>query len=69
MTELEKLELERIAKRFDIDMQERPLPTDADVEQVVAERVTALLEARLRTRDKLQIERSQRFVPRRPQPG
>ena len=46
-----------------IDLQERPLPTDADVEAVVAERVTALLEARLRERDKLQTERSRRFVP------
>src|SRR6476661_9366197 len=43
-------------------MQERPLPTDADVEQVVTERVTALLEARLRQRDNLQKERSARFV-------
>ena len=39
------------------------MPTDADVEAVVAERVTALLEARLRERDKLQTERSRRFVP------
>jgi ATP-dependent RNA helicase DeaD len=62
VTEAEKLELKRIAKRWEIDMQERPLPTDADVEQIVAERVTALLEARLRQRDKLQIERSQRFL-------
>ena len=44
-------------------MQERPLPTDADVETIVTERVTTLLEARLRERDKLQSERSQRFVP------
>jgi ATP-dependent RNA helicase DeaD len=43
-------------------MQERPMPTDEDVEQVVAERITALLEAKLRTRDKLQTERSQRFI-------
>jgi ATP-dependent RNA helicase DeaD len=60
--EVEKLELIRIAKRFTIDMQERPTPTDADVEQIVSERVTALLEARLRTRDKLQTERSRRFI-------
>jgi ATP-dependent RNA helicase DeaD len=59
----EKFELDRIAKRYSIEMQERPLPTDADVEAVVAERVTALLEARLRERDKLQTERSERFVP------
>jgi ATP-dependent RNA helicase DeaD len=44
-------------------MQERPTPTDADVEQIAAERITALLEARLRTRDKLQTERSRRFIP------
>ena len=43
--------------------QERPLPTNADVEAVVAERVTALLESRQRQRSKLHIERSQRFVP------
>jgi ATP-dependent RNA helicase DeaD len=63
VSDLEKMDLDRIAKRFGIDLQERPLPTPADVEAVVAERVTALLEARLRQRDKLLIERSQRFVP------
>jgi ATP-dependent RNA helicase DeaD len=62
VSEMEKLDLVRISKRFTMDMQERPLPSDADVEQVVTERVTTLLEARLRTRDKLLIERSQRFV-------
>lgn len=60
---LEKLDLNRIGKRYGIDLQERPLPTDADVEAVVSQRVTALLEARLRERDKLQTERSLRFVP------
>lgn len=60
---VEKFNLERIAKRYSIDMEERPLPTDADVEAVVAERMTVLLEARLRDRDKLQAERSRRFVP------
>ncbi len=60
---VEKFALDRIAKEYNIDMQERPLPTDADVEAVVAERVTVLLEARLRDRDKLLAERSQRFVP------
>jgi ATP-dependent RNA helicase DeaD len=63
VSDLEKMDLDRITKRFGIDMQERPLPTHADVEAVVAERITALLEARLRQRDKLQIERSKRFVP------
>lgn len=60
---VERFELERIAKRYSIPMQERPLPTDTDVENIVAQRITALLEARLRERDKLLTERSQRFVP------
>src|SRR5207237_10873056 len=63
VTELEKLGLKQIAKQYSIEMLERPLPTDADVEQIVTERVTALLEARLRQRDNLQKERSRRFGP------
>jgi ATP-dependent RNA helicase DeaD len=59
----ERFTLERIAKEYSIVMQELPVPTDEDVAAVVAERVTALLEARLRARDKLQTERSQRFEP------
>jgi ATP-dependent RNA helicase DeaD len=60
---VEKMALDRIGKRYTIDLQERRNPSDADVAAVVAERLTALLEARLRERDKLQAERSQRFVP------
>ncbi|MBI2907094.1 MAG: DEAD/DEAH box helicase [Chloroflexi bacterium] len=63
VTELEKLTLDRIAKTYSIDLQERPLPSNADVEAIVTERLTALLEARLRDRDKLQTERSRRFIP------
>ena len=63
VTGFEKYALERIAKQFSIEMEERQLPTDADVEAIVAQRLTALLEARLRTRDRLQTERSRRFVP------
>ncbi|MDP3185781.1 MAG: DEAD/DEAH box helicase [Anaerolineales bacterium] len=59
----EKFALQRIARHYAMDLQERRLPSDADVEAVVAERMTALLEARLRGRDKLQTERSQRFAP------
>jgi ATP-dependent RNA helicase DeaD len=57
----EKFALEKIAKAYEIQMQERPIPTDEDVAAIVAERLTALLEARLRERDKLQTERSHRF--------
>ncbi|MBN1658675.1 MAG: DEAD/DEAH box helicase [Anaerolineae bacterium] len=60
---LEQMALERIAKRYKIEMEEWPLPTDEDVAAVVSERVTALLESRLRGRDKLQIERMERFEP------
>lgn len=59
---VEKFQIKRIAKRYSIDLREQPLPTDADVEAIVTERVTTLLEARLRDRDKLKTERSRRFV-------
>ncbi|MCB2156462.1 DEAD/DEAH box helicase [bacterium] len=59
---LEKAELGKIARRFKIDMEERELPTDEDVERVVSERLTALLEAKRRDRDKLRVERMQRFM-------
>lgn len=59
----EQRQLARIAKRYDIDMLEKPLPSDEDVEAIVTERLTALLEARLRERDKLKTERSRRFEP------
>lgn len=55
--------LMEIAKRYSIDLVERLFPSDADVTACVAERVTVLLEAKLRTRDKLQTERMQRFIP------
>ena len=60
---LEKASLQRIGKRFAIDLQEAQLPEDEDVERVVSERIITLLEARLRNRDKLQSERMQRFLP------
>ncbi len=58
---LESLELKRIARRYTIQLIERPLPSDEDVERVVGERIIALLEARLRGRDRLQSERMGRF--------
>ena len=59
---MEKPALDRIARQYEIDIEERIIPSGEDVADVVAERLTALLEARLRTRDKLQTERSQRFT-------
>jgi ATP-dependent RNA helicase DeaD len=60
---MEQMELSRIAKRYSIEMQAWTLPSDEDVEAIVSERVTALLEARLRDRDRLKSERMQRFEP------
>ncbi|MBN1429850.1 MAG: DEAD/DEAH box helicase [Anaerolineae bacterium] len=60
---VEKPAVKRIADHYQIDMQERPVPTDAEVSDIVAERLTVLLEASLRKRDKLQTERSRRFAP------
>ena len=59
----ERLQLERIAKRYSIDMNERDLPDDEDVAAIVSERVTTLLEAQVRDRDNLKTERMQRFAP------
>lgn len=54
--------LDRAVKFYKLPIIERPLPSEEEVEAVVAERLIALLEARLRDRDKLQAERSQRFA-------
>jgi ATP-dependent RNA helicase DeaD len=59
----ERHSLMSISKRFEIDIQERPLPSEEEVEKVVSERMIALLEAGLRNRDRLQAERMLRFMP------
>jgi len=63
VAEMERFKLQNIARFYKINMEERQLPDDEEIERVVAERITALLEARLRSRDNLEIERMQRFVP------
>jgi ATP-dependent RNA helicase DeaD len=60
---VEKMALDRIAKRYSIELQEWPLPRDEDVQLIVAERLTVFLEARLRDRDRLKVERMRRFEP------
>ncbi|HSV85026.1 MAG TPA: hypothetical protein VLH85_00530, partial [Levilinea sp.] len=42
---------------------EHPLPTEEYMQAIVAERAIALLEADLRQRDRLKIERMERFSP------
>jgi ATP-dependent RNA helicase DeaD len=59
----EKSQLTRIGAYYKIEFEERPLPKDEDVQTLVAERLIGQLEGRLRQRDKLQIERMQRFIP------
>ena len=63
VSEAETLTLDSLMKRYSIDFQQRRAPTDIDVQTIVAERVTTLLEARFRERDRLETERSQRLVP------
>jgi len=63
VAEMEKFKLQSIARHYNIQMEERPLPSDEELERTVAQRVTALLEARLRSRDNLQTERMKRFLP------
>ena len=60
---MEQLELQRIAKRYHIELIERPLPSTEDVEAIVGQRMVVMLEARLRTRDSMQAERFERFIP------
>ena len=63
VSRLEKTALDRIARQYKIPIEERPLPTDEDVADLVGQRMIALLESRSRNRDKLQVERSHRFAP------
>ncbi len=55
--------LTRIGAHYKIEFVERPLPQDEDVENLVSQRLIGQLEARLRERDRLKIERMQRFIP------
>jgi ATP-dependent RNA helicase DeaD len=60
---MELLELKGVARKYGIDILERKLPSDEDVQRVAGERVTALLEQRLRGLDRLVAERMQRMMP------
>ncbi len=59
---LEKRHLSKIGRTYNIDFQEMPTPTDDVVNAIIGERAIALLEARLRGRDRIQTERLQRYV-------
>ena len=59
----EQVLLKKIAKQYNIEFEERPSPDEAALARVVTERMTVQLEAQMRDRDKLRVERLQRFVP------
>ena len=60
---MEQFRLRDIAKTYNINLIEKTLPTDEDIEALVAQRVIASLEAALRSRDSLEAERMRRFIP------
>ena len=60
---MEKMELGRIARQYGIAMIERETPGDAALAAVVGERLTALLEGRMRALSNLERERLKRFIP------
>jgi len=57
----EKRSITRIAAHYKIEFVERTLPRDEDVANIVSQRLIGQLEARLRERDRLKVERMQRF--------
>ncbi len=59
---MQKMELTRIARTYSIKLEERALPTEVDVAAQVSQRLTTVLEARLRGKDSLERERMRRFV-------
>ncbi len=60
---MEKMELERIGKKFNIPMIMHVNPSDEDVSLAVGQRLTAILEARQRKLTGLERERIRRFAP------
>jgi len=76
---MERLELKTVAKKYNIELEKREMPTDEDIQGIVGQRVTALLEQKLRGLDKLVVERMERArtagppahreAPGRPGPG
>lgn len=59
----DKHKLLSIARRYDIDLEEHPVPSNEDVQNRVSERMTVVLENLFRDKSNLERERLQRFVP------
>lgn len=60
---LEQTSLRKIGQRFEIELKQQELPGDEDIARVVSERLIVLLEAQLRKRESLEVERMARFLP------
>ncbi len=60
---IEKAALKRIQTKYNIDFETRTVPSEEDVANLVSQRLTSRLEAQLRERDKLKVERMERFLP------
>ncbi len=54
--------LRQIAKKYDIPLEERDMPTEEEMASRVGQRLTNLLEDRMRDRSSLERERQRRFV-------
>jgi ATP-dependent RNA helicase DeaD len=59
---MQKMELERISRQYGFRLERRELPGEADVAAHAGQRLTTILEARLRTKDSLERERMRRYV-------
>lgn len=62
-TRSEERNLLGIARKYNIELEKQPVPTDQDVETRVAERMMVRLEDRLRELTNLEKERMKRFLP------
>lgn len=58
----ELAELHRVSSRFGIEFEKREIPSEENVAEVVSERMTALLEQKLRQQGNIAKERMKRFV-------
>lgn len=59
---MEEIELDQIAKKFSITLEERTVPSDEELEGLISQRAVFLLEARLRDADNIRKERMRRFM-------
>ena len=63
VSEVEQIDLDRIARKFNLNLIQQVLPQNEDVSAMVTERITALLEAKYRAKDNVERERLRRFQP------